>query len=132
MYDIEQIKRDEGFRATPYKCTADKLTIGFGTNLEAGITKEQGEALLIAQLKQNELALQRNLEWYSRAPEELQNVLHNMTYQLGISGVIKFRKTLAFMANGEYKEASKEMLDSKWARQTPLRAQRLSDRVRDL
>ena len=129
MYDIDQIKRDEGFRATPYKCTADKLTIGFGTNLEAGITKEQGEALLIAQLKQNELALQRNLEWYSRAPEELQNVLHNLCYQLGISGLLKFRKTLAYMAEGKYKEAAVELLDSKLARQTPLRAQRLSDRV---
>jgi len=132
MYDIEQIKRDEGFRATPYKCTADKLTVGYGTNLEAGITEHQAELLLIEQLKQNELALQRNLEFYSSAPEELQAVLHNMTYQLGISGLLKFKKTLEHMANREYKEASREMLDSRWARQTPLRAQRLSDRVRGL
>jgi lysozyme len=49
-----------------------------------------------------------------------------MIYQIGHAGVAKFKKTLSLINEGDYKGASEEMLDSKWARQTPSRAQSLS------
>ena len=55
-----------------------------------------------------------------------------MCYQLGVTGVSKFKKTLAYLENFEYRMASKEMLDSRWARQTPNRAKRLSDIIGEL
>ena len=43
----EQIIRHEGFRNKPYKCTANKLTIGYGRNIEDnGITKTEASVLL--------------------------------------------------------------------------------------
>ena len=65
-------------------------------------------------------------------PEDGRDVIYEMCYQLGVTGVSKFKKTLAYIENSEYKMASKEMLDSKWARQTPNRAKRLSDIIKDL
>lgn len=49
--NIEQLKkeliRDEGFRSKPYKCTAGKLTIGVGRNIEDnGITEDEAMYLL--------------------------------------------------------------------------------------
>ena len=45
---------------------------------------------------------------------------------MGYEGVSKFKKTLEYMENGQWEFASKEMLDSKWAIQTPKRADELS------
>lgn len=131
-YDINQIKLDEGFRSKMYKCTEGKWTIGYGYNLEAGMSKEEAELLLIHRLKLIDLSLQRNLDWYKNAPADLQNVLCSMAYQLGVSGLLKFKKALAAMKSKDYEKAADEMLDSRWARQTSLRAHRLADRVRAL
>ena len=51
-------------------------------------------------------------------------------YQLGVSGFSKFKKTLAYLEAHEFKKAGVEMLDSKWAKQTPNRAKKLSDIVK--
>ena len=65
-------------------------------------------------------------------PEEGQDVIYEMCYQLGVTGVSKFKKTLAYLENNEFRMAAKEMLDSKWHRQTPNRSQRLSDIIKEL
>jgi lysozyme len=49
---------------------------------------------------------------------------------MGISGFSKFKKTIALLRLREFKGASIEMLDSKWYRQTPNRAKKLSDIVK--
>ena len=54
-----------------------------------------------------------------------------MNYQLGVTSFSKFKKTIYLLANKDYRAASEEMLDSKWARtDTPRRAKELSDRLR--
>lgn len=53
-------------------------------------------------------------------------VLAEMTFQLGAGGVRKFRKTLGYLADAEWKWAADEMVDSKWFRQTPKRAASLA------
>ena len=60
-------------------------------------------------------------------PVEAKDVLYEMCYQMGVSGVSKFKKTLLYLENKEFRMASKEMLDSRWARQTPNRAKKLSN-----
>ena len=74
----------------------------------------------------------RRFSFLKDLPEQAQDVIYEMCYQLGITGVSKFKKTLAYLENFEYKMASKEMLDSKWARQTPNRAKKLSDVIKSL
>ena len=55
-----------------------------------------------------------------------------MCYQLGVSGFSKFKKTIDHLENKRYGKASAEMLDSKWARQTPNRALELSNIIKNL
>ena len=50
----------------------------------------------------------------------------NMAFQLGKTKLSKFVKTIEFIKNNNYMEASIEMLDSDWAEQAYNRANRIS------
>ena len=65
-------------------------------------------------------------------PEDAQEVVYEMCYQLGLGGFSKFKKTIQFLRLGDYEACSSEMLDSRWARQTPNRAKRLSDIIKNV
>ena len=121
----------EGFRSGVYQCTEGHDTIGIGfkvadLELDLDIAKE------ILQRKLNLLIKRVNnrFSWVSKAPEPIQNVVYNMSYQMGVSGVARFKKTIQYLADSQYEKASKEMLDSRWARQTPNRAIELSNIVK--
>ena len=66
--------------------------------------------------------------WYEFS-DELQHILVNMVFQMGAAGVGKFKMMNAAIEDGDFQEASRQMLDSRWARQTPNRANRLSERM---
>ena len=53
-----------------------------------------------------------------------------MAFNLGIYGLLTFKKFLKYLKNEEYVKASKEMLDSKWAKQVGSRARELSEQIR--
>mgnify|MGYP003153984672 CR=1 FL=1 len=53
-----------------------------------------------------------------------------MCFQLGVSGFSKFKKTIDHLENNRYGKASAEMLDSRWAIQTPNRAIEISNLVK--
>ena len=57
-------------------------------------------------------------------------VLIEMVFQLGIGGVGKFKKMWSALDNEDYGEASFQMMDSLWAKQTPKRAEKLSHKMR--
>lgn len=129
----ETIIKDEGMRLKPYRCTAGKLTIGVGRNIEDNGISE-GEALIL--LSNDITACIREVsslfgKHFSLLTQPRQNVLINMAFQLGITRLRKFKKLRKAIANYDYDEASKEMLDSKWAKlQTPERANRLAEEMR--
>ena len=128
---IEQIKEHEGFRSRVYQCTEGHDTIGFGFKV-ADLELDLDIAEEILQRKLNLLIKRVNnrFSWVSKAPEPIQNVVYNMCYQMGVSGFSKFKKTIQYLADKNYDKASKEMLDSRWARQTPNRAIELSNIVK--
>ena len=129
---IEQIKRHEGLRLKVYRCPAGKLTIGYGRNLEDnGISEEEADYLLINDLRFVEDSLARRLAFWDNMPKGVQQVLINMGFQLGINGLTAFRRTLALLDAANYKAAAEEMLNSRWARQTPNRARELAQIVRE-
>ncbi|MAI64813.1 MAG: glycoside hydrolase [Alteromonas sp.] len=126
---IRQIKRHEGLKLKPYKCTAGKLTIGYGRNLEdRGIDKDEAEQMLLRDMCEVEEQLfdKGLLDGLNDARKA---VLINMGFQLGITGLLKFKRMLSALANHEYELAAKEMLDSRWAKQTPGRAKELYDQM---
>ena len=55
-----------------------------------------------------------------------------MVFQLGKTGVSKFKKMLKALKKKDYKEAANQMLDSKWHTQTPERAEGLASLMRTL
>jgi lysozyme len=124
---VRQLRLHEGERLKPYRCTAGKLTIGVGRNLEdRGISAEESAMLLANDIAAMERELQHALPWAATLDEVRQRVLLDMAFNLGIVGLLAFKRTLATVAAGQYQQAATMMLDSKWARQVGQRAERLS------
>ena len=124
---IRQLRLHEGERLKPYRCTAGKLTIGVGRNLEdRGITAEESAYLLGNDIDRFTTELQRALPWVAQLDEVRQRVLLDMAFNMGIAGLLQFKRTLATIQAGDYQKAAAMMLDSKWAGQVGQRAERLS------
>lgn len=122
---VDLIKKHEDFRQYPYKCTAGKLTIGYGRNLDdVGISKEEAEYLLDMDLDKHTEELDKVITW--AVPKDVYAVLVDMHYNLGHERFMQFKKMLAALKKLDFKEAAKEMLDSKWAKQVPNRAAELA------
>lgn len=129
---VEQIKYDEGLSLNPYQCSADKMTIGYGRNVEDnGITEEEAEFLLMNDIKRVQKELRTNFEWFGLISTARQGALINMCFNLGITRLLGFKKMIAALEVGDYQEAANQMLDSKWARQVHGRSGRLSDVMRN-
>ena len=75
--------------------------------------------------------LRKALPWYDKAPERVQRGLCNMCFQMGLSGLLRFKNTLKLLEQKRYEEAADEALNSTWAKQTPERAKRVTDLFRN-
>lgn len=127
----QQLLTDEGLRLKPYRCTAGKLSIGVGRNLDdRGITEDEALVLLQNDIKSFWGQLVVSLPWVMSAPEPVQEALLNMCFNLGLAGLLGFRQTLGLIQAGRYVEAAAAMLASKWAGQVGARAERLATMVR--
>lgn len=124
---VRQLRLHEGERLKPYRCTAGKLTIGIGRNLDdRGITREESAYLLANDIAAEERELLRALPWVATLDEVRQRVLLDMAFNMGIVGLLAFKRTLATIQAGDYQAAATMMLDSRWAKQVGQRAERLS------
>lgn len=130
----EQLKADEGTVPYAYKDSLGYLTIGTGILIDkgkgGGLRTEEMDFILDNRIKINANTLTTKLNWFSRLDGVRQGVLINMSFQLGIDGLLKFVNTLKMIENGDYQSASVGMLNSLWARQTPERANRLAKQMR--
>ena len=131
----EQLKRHEGYRDKPYRCTAGKLTIGFGNNIEdGGISLDEAELML----KNDVITVLKDLETiftqkgFKSFPFEVQQVLINMRYQLGAGGFRTFKNTIQLCKQRRWKDMAKNMRRSKWYKQTTNRAEELADIIENI
>ncbi len=128
---MTQLVIDEGLRLKPYRCPAGRLTIGVGRNLDdRGVSEAEALLLLGDDVDECWKRLSSALPWLPGAPEPVQEALVNMAFNLGVSGLLGFRSTLAALATHDYTAAAQDMLESKWAGQVGARARRLADMVR--
>ena len=127
-----QLVRHEGLRLKPYRCTAGKLTIGIGRNLDdCGISQSESYVMLINDIMNCEMQLQQKIpDIYNGLDEVRKSVLLNMCFNLGISGLLGFKNTLAFVKAGDWERAANNMLVSRWAKQVGRRAIELSELMR--
>lgn len=123
------LRQEEGKKLRLYRCTAGKLTIGIGYNIEdRGLPDDIVEELFRRDLD----ALRRSclgVPEYAGLDPVRQGVIERMVFQMGTDGVIAFKGFRGALKLTAWKLASDEMLDSKWARQTPARARREADRM---
>ena len=131
----EQIAKHEGYEPKVYKCTNGYDTIGYGFAIK-DLYMDKEVADLILDQKINKLLKRISADedwgdWFLEKPQAIQEVLINMIYQIGFSGVKKFRKTIQYIKDDNFLLAGEEMLDSKWAKSdSPNRAKELSDIIK--
>ena len=117
------IKRNEGLRLKPYQCKAGKLTIGYGRNLEAkGISIKEAEYLFKNDLKIVAKQVENRIEFYRKLSYKRKMVLVDMAFNMGIEGLLGFKRMLAAMKRKDFMEAGKEVMRSKYAEQVKTRA----------
>lgn len=126
----EQLIRDEGKRLAPYRDDLGWLTIGVGHNLDAhGISDEVCDLILTEDIARVEAGLRVRVPWAQTLGEVRYAVLQNMAFNLGVGGLMGFKKFLAAAERRDFSEAAREMLDSKWAQQVGERAERLAKQM---
>lgn len=125
----------EGLRLKPYRCTAGKLTIGYGRNLDdIGISQAEADMMFerdfaMAESEVKRLCKVNQIDWENLIEQRFY-VLTDMMFNLGYNRLSKFNKFLYALKTGSYTAAADEMLDSNWAKQVGNRATQLSALMR--
>lgn len=126
----EQLRRDEGTVPHAYQDSLGYWTIGVGRLIDArkggGLSPDEIDYLLNNDIEEKTAYVLTAFPWASKLSEPRLAVLINMAFQMGIHGLLQFKRMLGSVEDGQYGEAAVEMLDSKWAKQTPARAMRLA------
>ena len=129
---LESIKKHEGFVEHVYDDSLGIPTIGYGFAIKDLILDEDiAEDILMRKLERLKRNANCRFKWLEDMPVAVQEVILNLCYQLGVTGVSIFRRAISALQEGDWDEAANEMLDSLWARQTPNRATELSNIVRN-
>ena len=141
---VKRLILHEGLRLKPYKCSKNKLTTGVGRNLQdnpltseeknflqradisQGITQDEALYLLKNDIKKHLAECHKYIPFFCELSDEKQYALLDMCFNLGIRGLLKFRKMLYCLSIGDYRGASKECLNSQYAKEVGIRALRIS------
>ena len=134
---LQSVKKHEGYRNKVYLDTLGKRTVGVGHLCVEDFwedDKEYSEEMLMNILKDD---LKNAIEGAERLLKDChildslaKEIIVEMVFQLGETGVSKFKNMLKALKEGpDYQTAASEMLDSRWAKQTPNRAAAMSSEM---
>ena len=122
--------RHEAERLKPYADQFGNLTIGVGRNLaDRGISHDEAMILLTNDINLCIAQATHQFGWFEGLSDRRQMAVIDMIFNLGITRFNQFSKTIAFIASGDFKSASEEMLRSAWAQQVGDRATELSQMI---
>ena len=119
---MNKIKQHEGLKLKPYNCSAGVLTIGYGHNLENGITKKQAELLFEVDFENCIADVDKVFGEDVDIFSEVYGVLLDLMFNLGYERFCGFKKFIAAIKCKDYHKAADELVDSKWYRQVGTRA----------
>lgn len=123
--------KHEGLRLKPYKCTAGKISVGVGRNLEdVGISEEEAYLLLGNDIVRVLKEATESFPWFKFISLVRQDVVVSMIFNLGLERFKGFKKMIDALQSQNYERAAEEMCDSLWAKQVGLRAQELTAMMR--
>ena len=131
VVEIEDLLiKEERFVKHVYKDSLGYLTIGIGRLVDrrkgGGISYEEGLYLLRNDIDEKEEELDHRLPWWRELDENRRTVILAMSFQLGVAGLLKFKRTLRAIRSGNWAEAGVRMRRSLWYRQTTARAERMA------
>ena len=136
---VESVKKHEGYRNKVYLDSLGKRTVGYG---HLCVEDKWVDGWEYSQVEL-EKVLEKDLKYAINQGEgmcrdlkisdDAKFLIIEMIFQLGSAGVQKFRKMWEALKEDppNYKEASVQMLDSRWAKQTPNRAQEMAGHMRN-
>ena len=123
----DRLIKNEGLRLRPYPDQFGLVTIGVGRCLDRkGISKEEAFYMLDNDIDDCIDDCRADISFFGALDDVRQEVLVEMCFQMGIVGLLGFREMLYQVERRNFAAAAKEMLNSKWAKQTPNRAKELS------
>ena len=127
------LKRHEGVRSKVYVCSAGYETIGVGRNISAtglGLDPDEIDFLLMNDITRVRQELNRVFKWFDGLDAARKDAMIDIAFNLGLTVLCKFEKSLAYMESGDYMLAADEFLDSNWAKQVGNRAIEVTDMIR--
>jgi lysozyme len=123
----EHLKWAEAIKEFPYRCSAGKLTIGVGRNLDdRGLSSDEIDYLLKNDIKEV-LSDCGKLSYWNTLDSVRQLIIADMVFNLGLSRFLRFVKFNAAMEKCDYTLAAHEMMDSNWYKQVGRRAEKLRE-----
>ena len=138
---LESVKKHEGYRNKVYLDTLGKRTVGVGHLCVEDFWEDDKEyeekflmEILQKDLQQAIRGARSLMEEHDCADidEQAEEILIEMVFQLGMTGVSKFKKMWKALAEKNYIGASYEMLDSRWSKQTPNRAKSMAKTMKEI
>lgn len=130
----EQLTRDEGNVAYAYQDNLGYWTIGIGILIDkrkgGGLRPEEIQFIFLNRFTLKSAELYAKLPWVKLLDEPRQGALINMSFQMGVDGLLKFHRSLAAIKVKNWEEAAKELKLSDWYEQTPSRAVRVIEQIR--
>jgi len=124
----DMLLREEGFVPHAYQDPLGYWTIGIGRLIDkrkgGRVSKDEALFLLRNDIDEVKRGLDENIPWWQGLKPVRQAVLISMAFQMGVAGLLKFKRTLQAVKDGDFEKAAKGMRGSLWARQTPGRAER--------
>ncbi len=127
---IDELKNDEGVVLHAYNDHLGFATIGVGRLIDkrkgGGISEQEADYLLSNDVVKIQKELKAYIPFYQDLDDVRQRALCNMCFQLGINGLLRFKKMIAAMNQENWEEARTQAIDSRWALQTPKRAAKVS------
>lgn len=128
----KQLEIDEGRRSKLYKCSAGKWSVGVGRNIEdRGLRDSEIDLMLDNDIAEAIQTARKLFPSFDRLSDVRKAVLVNMSFQMGETRLSGFKGVRAAVEAQAWPQAAAEMLDSQWAQQTPKRATRLAEQMRN-
>lgn len=129
-----QLLQHEGFVPHAYKDSLGYLTIGIGRMVDprkgGQITKDEALYLLKNDMERHANELDQHIPWWRKLDGVRQRVLLDMAFNLGTTGLLRWKTFLGQVASRNYEAASRNMATTLWAKQVKGRAVRLTEMMR--
>jgi len=131
---IEMLRKHESVETHAYECSANKITVGVGRNIDKdggiGLSNDEIDYLLANDIKRVNGELQRSFDWFNALDQVRKDAMIDLCFNIGLPRMKGFKKALAAMDGADYDTAATEFLDSRWAKQVGSRSVTITDMVR--